>query len=217
MDPFDISSPDLYPYWGLGAFLSFTMACLPPALTYRGRAGQRYHTFNHFISELGETGVSRHAKVFNGFLVFTGVLMACFFVQFGRFFGSAAGWSVAALGLLMAVFCMMVGFVPMNRLRMHMTWACLTFMIGAGVFAATGAAIAMDETKRLPVFFAIGSFAVAALYAVFLILPGIRENRQVFEPMTGERPKLWYIPMMEWGAILGTMILVATICVYSLF
>lgn len=217
MDPFDISSPALYPYWGLAAFLAFTTACLPPAVAYRGRAGQRYHTFNHFISELGEKGISHHARVFNGGLICTGVLMAGFFVQFGRHFDSSSGWCVAALGALMAAFCMMVGWVPMNRIRPHMTWAFLTFVGGASVFAAAGAAITNDTAGRLPMIFAVFSFIQALLYTAFLAIPIFIEKKHAFEPLEGERPKLWYIPMMEWGAVMGTMILVAAICIYSLF
>lgn len=217
MGSFCISSWALFPYWGLAAFVVFVCACLPPAISYRGRAGQRYHTFNHFISELGEEGISRHAGVFNYLLILTGGLMAGFFVQFGRSFNSPAGWCVAALGALMAAFCMMVGVTPMNKLRPHMAWACLTFMGGAAVFIAAGIAIALDGLGRLPIVFAVFSFIVAGIYATFLTIPILLEKKMAFEPIQGERPKLWYLPMMEWGTILATMVLVAVICLYALF
>ena len=37
------------------------IGALIPALVYRGKQGQPYSPLNHFISELGEVGVSKRA------------------------------------------------------------------------------------------------------------------------------------------------------------
>jgi len=54
-----------YAFFGLcgSLFIMFTM--LVTGLVYRGKQGETYSVFNHYISELGEVGVSQWALLFN--------------------------------------------------------------------------------------------------------------------------------------------------------
>ena len=54
-----------YPWFGIGGSLLITACMVITGLAYRGRQGEKYSIFNHFISELGEVGVSKAAAVFN--------------------------------------------------------------------------------------------------------------------------------------------------------
>ncbi len=58
--------------WGFAATGVLVVGALIPALSYRGKAGEPYSFLNHFISELGERGVSALAPVFNASLVLGG-------------------------------------------------------------------------------------------------------------------------------------------------
>jgi len=53
------------------------------ALTYHGTNGELYSPFNHFISELGQRGVSQLAPLFNIRLMIGGVLFALFMLGLG--------------------------------------------------------------------------------------------------------------------------------------
>ena len=54
------------------------------ALAYRGRDGERYSPLNHWISELGEPGVSRRAAIFNAGAVAGGTCLAVFMASLAR-------------------------------------------------------------------------------------------------------------------------------------
>ena len=68
------------------------------AIAYRGRQGERYSPFNHFISELGERGTARLAAVFNGGVIAGGLcpLPLLFLVGGGR--GAPRGGAGVAPG-----------------------------------------------------------------------------------------------------------------------
>ncbi|MFN2215452.1 MAG: DUF998 domain-containing protein, partial [Anaerolineales bacterium] len=48
------------------------------AVVYSGKIGEHYSLLNHFISELGEVGVSQWAIVFNVSLVIGGLCITAF-------------------------------------------------------------------------------------------------------------------------------------------
>jgi hypothetical protein len=60
---------DFYTYLGWAGSLIILICSLIAALAYRGKAGERYSIARHFVSELGERGVSRLAWVFNAGLI----------------------------------------------------------------------------------------------------------------------------------------------------
>ena len=99
---------------------------LVSALSYVGSEGQRYSILNHFVSELGELGVSDLAWVFNGSLFIGGLLTTFFMVVLAY---QITSWVRYPLGLLsvIATLCgALVGVYPMNNLDMH-TFVAMTF------------------------------------------------------------------------------------------
>lgn len=59
------------------------LGSLITAIPYRGKEGESYSILNHFISELGEVGVSRLAPVFNASLIAGGVVLLIFVLGLG--------------------------------------------------------------------------------------------------------------------------------------
>ena len=70
-----MANPTWFKLFGiLGAGVAL-LGSVIAASVYSGKQGQRYSTFNHFISELGEVGVSRLAPVFNLSLILSGLAL----------------------------------------------------------------------------------------------------------------------------------------------
>jgi hypothetical membrane protein len=110
--------------------LSFLVGAAAAALAYRGRDGERFAFRNHYVSELGEQGVSRLAAVFNASLVVGGLAALPGLVLFGV--DAARAWSAipgvvsgVGAGLTLAV----VGFFPVNRYSVHIVAARTFFML----------------------------------------------------------------------------------------
>ena len=83
-----------WPSWRLLASGVIVLGALLSAVAYRGAVGEPYSPFNHFISELGQVGVSRLAAVFNAGLIVGGLLLIPFMLGLGAWLlGSAAGAS----------------------------------------------------------------------------------------------------------------------------
>jgi hypothetical membrane protein len=102
------------------------------ALFYRGRLGEAYNPLNHFVSELGEVGISAAAWAFNGGLLIGGVMLVVFLVALGRRIGGWLGALFGAVGLACGVCGTAVGAVPMNDLLPHIFWARSFFNLGLG-------------------------------------------------------------------------------------
>lgn len=212
---FYIASPMLFPVWGLAAFACAVLATSIPVSFYRGNMGQKYNAMNHFVSELGEEGVSKRAAVFNYGLIISGALLAVFFVQLGRSFGTTAGYVLVGAGALMSAFIMLVGVFPMNKIKPHIGVATVAFFGGAAAFAALGTAILTDPQIQLPLGFAVASYAVSLNFILFILIPTAIEKKFLLEPIT-DRPKYWYLPIMEWATVIITMSVVAAMCIYIL-
>ena len=69
---------------GAGIILAGSLVA---ALFYRGRLGEAYNPLNHFVSELGEVGISAAAWAFNGGLLIGGVLLVVFLLGLRRRIG----------------------------------------------------------------------------------------------------------------------------------
>ncbi len=115
---------------GMAGSAVIALAGLVAALAYRGRLGEAYSPLNHFVSELGELGVSPLAGVFNAGLLIGGLCMVIFLVGLGRRIGGWPGLLFGVLGLACGVSGTLVGAFPMNNLPPHIFWAMNFFNLG---------------------------------------------------------------------------------------
>jgi len=175
------------------------------ALKYRGKAGERYSVLNHFVSELGEWGVSRGAWAFNRGLVLGGILFLPFAARLGFVLGGALGWLGACFAAAASVGTVLVGIFPMNDLRRHIPAAMVFFYGGLGMAAAIGAAILAQPAGRgvVPRRASLLSLLAAAAFASFAVLPRILMPNlgrvSLLDPeVMPERPRFWILPFMEW-------------------
>jgi hypothetical membrane protein len=179
-----------------------------PAIAYVGKAGQAYSPLNHFISELGEVGVSSLAWIFNGSLVISGVLMAVFLAGMGWHLGTRLGKAAALTGVVAGLGASAVGLIPMNDLQPHLR-ASFTFfdcgLVSVGLFTI---AVLRDRQGCLPRWLVIPGIATGLAFAIFLAWPWLAgaPDLRMLDPASGvQRASVWGIAILEW-AVLVTVV-----------
>ena len=97
----------------------FLVASVAAALVYSGTSGEGYSPLNHWVSELGELGVSQLAFVFDLGLVVGGICLAVFMTALGVARGGRLAWIYVPLGIVSGVAGALVGVFPMNQIGVH--------------------------------------------------------------------------------------------------
>ena len=69
-------------YIGQAGIFILLLSVLIAATSYVGKQNETYSFLNHFISELGEKGVSKFAYIFNGGLILGGACISFFMLGF---------------------------------------------------------------------------------------------------------------------------------------
>ena len=115
-----------YTLFGLFGSLLILLSMIISGLVYRGKQGENYSVLNHFISELGEVGVSRFSWLFNFGLIAGGLVLMPFLAGMGLALASIWGKLALIMGILTALSCIAVGIFPMNHIQLH-TWAAIAY------------------------------------------------------------------------------------------
>jgi hypothetical membrane protein len=204
-----LQNPNLIRFCGITASLAALVGVVAAALVYRGKLGQRYSLFNHFISELGEIGVSRLAWVFNLGLMVCGLLLVPCSIGLGLLLPGL--WSKLGLvaGCVAGVALALVGVYPMNRLTPHTRVAMTYFRFGLGMVALFTLAIFLqpEEPPVLPRLLGLVGAPAILAYAFFLIYSRItfRRSDNPLAPLQGPRPPFWMLTFAEWAIFLTTI------------
>ena len=194
------------PTWICG-FLACTVlvaGALTTAIPYRGKEGESYSALNHFISELGEVGVSALAPLFNISLMLGGLAVAVFMLGLGIYLGTRWGFVAAAVGVYSGLSCGMVGVLPMNNLHVHTMAAFSYFYSGLVAVILFSIAILVDRQGKLPRWLLVPGVLTVASFASFLALPHLTGVSRVatLDPSRFTRPVVWLIPLLEWSVFL---------------
>jgi hypothetical membrane protein len=199
----------IFGFSGAGMIL---LAVTLPALAYRGRGGERYSLFNHFISELGEVGVSKAAWIFNGGLFLGGLLFLPFVIGLGMALNSPLGWLGCAAGIVAVLGVAAVGLLPMNNLKPHTIAALTYFRSGLVMVFFFGLAILFQSAGKVavPQVSNVLSLLSFLAYGTFLVYPRAAmkeaETPDPPEPVqVPERPRFFPLAMLEWSVFFSTM------------
>ena len=193
-------------YIGQAGVLILLLSALMPAAFYIGRENETYSFLNHFISELGEIGVSPLAYIFNGGLILGGICISSFMLGMAIHIGGSWGLILGAIGLVTGISATLVGVFPMNQLEIHTTIAN-TFFYG-GLLAALGYTlyVIFSPQPRLPKITAITGGATMLAFAAFVwFLPAPLEDGQSISEILKNRPEIWTLPILEWVVFLCVM------------
>ncbi|HTX91077.1 MAG TPA: DUF998 domain-containing protein [Anaerolineales bacterium] len=191
------------------------LGCIASAVPYRGKRGERYSLLNHFISELGEVGVSRFAWTFNLGMILGGICLLPYIVGLGLKFGSLLGWLGTAAGIVAAVAVACVGFFPMSNIDPHIKAAVTYFRAGLVMVFFFGLAILFQPAghRFVPQAANLLSLVAFVIYATFLIMmtpkkpTGEKNEENSLDPAEKpERPRVWLFPMVEWAVFFATIL-----------
>lgn len=174
---------------------------------YVGKQNETYSFLNHFISELGEKGVSPLAYIFNGGLILGGACISFFMLGLAMHIGNSWGLILGAIGLVTGLSATLVGVFPMNQLEIH-TAIANTFFYG-GLLSALGYTlyVVFSPQPRLPKITALtGGLTMLAFAAFVWFLPAPLEDGQSIHEILKNRPEIWTLPILEWVVFLCVLV-----------
>jgi len=203
----------IYPYFGLAGSLVVIAAVIISAAAYRGAQGERYSPLNHFISELGQVGISRAAAVFNYGLMAAGILLLPYLVGLALVLNN--GWAIpaAVAGTWATISCALVGVFPMNTIKAHIKAAVSYFRAGLVTMILYSISIFAQPSgsEVIPKGMIWIGVAASLVYAVFLKYPQRAAKHDtdmdVLDTSTlVERRKVWTAAVLEWMVLASTML-----------
>ena len=190
--------------------LLILLGSLITALGYTGVEGQAYHPLNHFVSELGELGVSELAVVFNTSLIVGGIFNTVFMVSLANRIQSWLRYPLGVLGVAAAVCGSLVGVFPMNDLNNHILFALGFFNLCLLVALAYSLVFLFGKNHPYPRWLAVPGFINTAAFLLFNNFPSQIETDVDFqEGMQGllsNRPDFIPLAALEWVVVLGIVI-----------
>ena len=199
----------IFGFTGTGLIL---LAVVYPLFLYRGNRDERFSLLNHFISELGEVGVSRAAWVFNTGLLLAGLIMLPYVVGLGIIFDSLLGWLGTVAGIIAVLGVAAVGVFPMNNIKLHAAAAVTYFRAGLVMVLFFGLAIFFPPAGKATIPQAANLLSLLAFlaYAAFLSWPLVRKKEQTpaetLDPeQEKERPRVWALTILEWLVFFSTI------------
>jgi len=180
------------------------LGSLIAGIVYRGKDGEAYSPFNHFISELGETGVSIFACAFNIGLMISGVSLIFGSISLGLILPGVMAKLGMAAGIISSVGLFFVGVYPMNKIKPHTTAAMIYFRGGLSMVILFTLAIALQsgETFVLPRAYSLAGLPAIFSFAGFLFMiqrAMKKSDDNLLSTKDIKRPKIWPIAILEWS------------------
>ena len=185
----------------VGSGLAILGAAIAGA-AYRGSQGERFSPLNHYVSELGEVGVSRLAWVFNLSLIFAGLCLILACTSLGFMLPGALAKIGMAVGIICSISLSLVGVFPMNKENYHGAAAMTFFRAGLLMVVFFSLAIALQSNVELilPRVYWLAGLPATLSFSGFLVLISIKTNLD--EPPLRldevKRPKVWLLVIIEW-------------------
>jgi hypothetical membrane protein len=194
-----------YTFGFLGPFF-IIFGSLITAFVYSGKIGEHYSFLNHFISELGEVGVSQWAVVFNISLLIGGLCITGFMLGTASLFNNIWGTIFGVMGLITGLSGSLVGIFPMNNLEPHIVVAMWFFRAGLVSSAFFSLYVLFSKQNLFSRWTSIPAASISVITFIFLYVlepVGTGENPLV---LTVERPAFWPNALLEWGIFIAIMV-----------
>ena len=210
-----------FPSLGIIATLIIGIGFIVPQFQFVGSEQQAYSIYNHFISELGWIDVSKHAMLFNGCLILSGVLFALF--TYGVVAKFEGFWSriTCFLGVMSSLSLSFVGIFPVQSnllaLGLHLAVASVLFTSLYLTVLSIPLMIFFDKNQVIPKAYLLVYLVVPLYFFLWVNLDYDFELSAYLdheEVMISNRPDIWFYPVLEWStSLLG----LANVFIISIF
>lgn len=195
--------PELFKYFGLVGVLIGLIGVIVPSLVYRGTKGEKYSFLNHYISELGETGVSKLAWVFNLGMILSGICIIVASLSLGLVLPGFWAKAGLVLGVASGAALSLVGVFPMNKMERHFKAAVAFFRGGLLMVLFFSLAIVLQsgENPLLPRELGLLGMIPVLAFGVFIgLMWSVRnQDHEALDTAGLERPKVWKFAISEWS------------------
>lgn len=195
--------PELFKYFGLIGVVIGLIGVIVPSLVYRGTKGEKYSFLNHYISELGETGVSKLAWVFNLGMILSGICIIVASLSLGLVLPGFWAKSGLVLGVASGAALSLVGVFPMNKMERHFKAAVAFFRGGLLMVLFFSLAIVLQsgENPLLPRELGLLGMIPVLAFGVFIgLMWSVRnQDHEALDTAGLERPKVWKFAISEWS------------------
>jgi hypothetical membrane protein len=178
-----------------------TAASVTAALVYTGTEGEGFSPLNHWVSELGQMGVSELALLFNIGLIVSGVCFAVFMLALGRIRRAWLKWLYVPIGVVAGIGGAFVGIFPMDIRTPHIISALTFFVLGWMCVGLASFDLWRRPDPRFPRWLPLlGGLTVAAfliflsLYVPYLTYTGAGSP---------DRPQFMLVVIFEWLVLVG--------------
>jgi hypothetical membrane protein len=195
--------PELFKYFGLIGVVIGLIGVIVPSLVYRGTKGEKYSFLNHYISELGETGVSKLAWVFNLGMILSGICIIVASLSLGLVLPGFWAKAGLVLGVASGAALSLVGVFPMNKMERHFKAAVAFFRGGLLMVLFFSLAIVLQsgENPLLPRELGLLGMIPVLAFGVFIgLMWSVRnQDHEALDTAGLERPKVWKFAISEWS------------------
>jgi hypothetical membrane protein len=213
-----------YPWFGVAGSLLIILCMILTALVYRGKKGERYSVFNHYISELGEVGVSKAAMVFNIGLIIGSLAFLPFVIGMGLSLQTLWAKIGMYVGIWSILSCALVGVFPMNYLKTHYWVAISYFRSGLVMVLLFSIAVFVQPPNGtvIPKISNLAGLLAFLCYAGFLLISDTKKKQgdapeSALDPETEvERPKYKKAAILEWAVFFSTILWFLIVALFSL-
>jgi hypothetical protein len=197
-----------FPVWGIIGSIIGLVFILTPQLFYVGTYGEPFSMFNHYVSELGELGVSQLAMMFNLGMMLAGIFFVPFMIGLGLYLNNIIGKLAGLVGVFSACAIYMVGIFPMNFRAEHGLAAISFFLSGLVMTLLWAFGILAQKEVRVPKIFSLGGFINTIIFALFLYGP--------WEGITdlAIRPAFNMVVTLEWAIYFAIVIYMCILAIY---
>ena len=192
---------------GMAGAIAILAGSVAAAIAYTGKAGEAYSPLHHFVSELGELGVSALGPEFNVGLIVGGIGFAVFMAMLASSTTGAPRVAYGVVGVIAGIAGFFVGVFPMNFTAQHGLAAMTFFNLGWIAVALASIDFVRRRDPRFPRRLAVVGGLTVLAFIAFLV--SIRVDPIIAESALGtpaERPTVWVVPALEWAVIAGILL-----------
>ena len=180
------------------------LGALVTAIPYVGYAGEGYSPLNHFISELGETGRSQLAPVFNAGIVIGAIGLGLFLLILSRRLTGRYRPALMLAGIVAGTSGTLVGIFPMDTHAVHRLVSGVFFCTGWIVVAVFSVWLARRRPSGYPRWLLAPGAISVAIFFVFLAVYSTYRPIDPDAHIIG-RGAIWTVPLLEWASLLSLL------------